>query len=220
MAVITISRQYGSGADAVAARVCDMLGYRYFDKRMIAGMASEFGMSASTIVDFSEEGYKVRGFLERFRGPRVVAQYRAWTEDLEGRRVPVTEQLDEEQAIRLVQGSIRAAYEGDNIVILGRGGQAILREMPGVLHVRVEAPLEARIQRIQAEESVSEQDAQKTISTRDRAAADYLRRFHDIEWSDPLLYHLVINTGRWDVDASAHVVVNAVSYLPPVEASD
>jgi hypothetical protein len=32
MAVITISRQYGSGGREIAARVCDLLGYRYLDK--------------------------------------------------------------------------------------------------------------------------------------------------------------------------------------------
>ncbi len=30
MAVITISRQVGSGGDEIAARVCERLGYRYF----------------------------------------------------------------------------------------------------------------------------------------------------------------------------------------------
>ena len=93
MAVITISRQYGSGADDIAAQVCDKLGYRYFDKRLMAGIASEFGLPESGIVDFSEDKYKARGFLDRFRGPRVVAQTRTWREDLSGRRVPETEQL-------------------------------------------------------------------------------------------------------------------------------
>ena len=35
MAVITISRQYGSGGDEVAACFCDRLGYRSFDERIL-----------------------------------------------------------------------------------------------------------------------------------------------------------------------------------------
>ena len=35
MTVITISRQYGSGGDEIADRVCELLGYRHFDKRLI-----------------------------------------------------------------------------------------------------------------------------------------------------------------------------------------
>lgn len=219
MAVVTLSRQYGSGADDVAARVCDMLGYRFFDKGMMARMASEFGLTPENIVDFSEESYEVRSFLHRFRGPRVVAQYKVWREDPTGRRIAEMEQLDEVQAITMAQGMVRAAYENDNVVILGRGGQAILEDEPGVLHVRIEAPLDARVQRIQEQESVSQRAAQRTTDTRDRAAADYLKRFHSIDWSDPTLYHLVINTGRVDTEAAARLIVNAVSYLPPVEAS-
>ena len=39
MAVITISRQYGSGGDEVASRLCELLGYRLFDKQMMAQIA-------------------------------------------------------------------------------------------------------------------------------------------------------------------------------------
>ena len=218
MAVVTISRQYGSGADDVAARVCDMLGYRYFDKGVMARMASEFSLTEGSIVDFSEETYKMRGFLDRFRGPRVVGQVRGWREDLNGRRVPVVQELNEDQAISTVRTMIRAAYEDDNIVILGRGGQAILQDKPGVLHVRIEAPPEERITLTQEQNELSHQGAQRQIARRDKAAYDYLKRFYDIEWSDPTLYHLVINTGMWDTEAAAHLIVNAVSYLKPFEA--
>jgi cytidylate kinase len=220
MAVITISRQYGSGGDEIAARVCDMLGYRYFDRRIMANMASEFGLSADSIVDFSEDMYEVRSFLDRLRGPRVVAQTRAWREEPGGRRVPEVQDLDEDLVIRLVQGTIQAVYEDDNIVILGRGGQAILKDMPGVLHVRIEAPPDDRAQRIQDQEEASPQVAQRTIAERDRAATAYLKRFYDIDWSDPVYYHMVINTGKLDIEAVAHLIVNALSYLPAVESPD
>jgi cytidylate kinase len=55
MAVITISRQYGSPGNEIAVRVCEILGYHYFDKRLMAQVASEVGLSEQEIVDFSEE---------------------------------------------------------------------------------------------------------------------------------------------------------------------
>ena len=217
MAVITISRQHGSGGDEVAARVCDMLGYRFFDKRVMERMATEFGVSSSNVVDFSEEQYEVRGFLDRLRGPRVVAQVRSWSEDVSGRREPVVQQLDEHQAISMVRRTILAAYDQDNIVILGRGGQAILRGQPGVLHIRIEAPLEDRVHRVQQEEGVNERDAGRQVTGRDKAAADYVDNFYEVDWSDPMLYDLVLNTGTWDAEAAARIIVNAVSHLPPGE---
>lgn len=41
------------------------------------------------------------------------------------------------------------------IVIVGRGGQAILKDKPDVLHVRIEAPLEARILRVHDQQKVN-----------------------------------------------------------------
>jgi cytidylate kinase len=218
MAVITISRQYGTDADNIAARVCELLGYRYFDKGVMARMATEFGLTPENIIDFSEERYEMRSFLDRLRGPRVVAQVRTWREDLSGRRTAAVEEMDEEQAILVVRRTVASAHEQDNIVIMGRGGQAILREKPGVLHVRVEAPLAARVAHVQEHEGLSERAAERMITERDRKAEDYVKNFYDIDWSDPVHYHVVINTGRWDTDAAARLIVNALSLLPPGQA--
>ena len=46
MTVITISRQYGSWGDEVAAHVGKLLGYRSFDKRLMAEVALESVVSA------------------------------------------------------------------------------------------------------------------------------------------------------------------------------
>jgi hypothetical protein len=75
MAVITISRQYSSRGDEIAARVCVMLGYRYFDKRLMAQIASETGFSESEMIDFSEDDYKVRTFRRAPRAHRSPTGY-------------------------------------------------------------------------------------------------------------------------------------------------
>jgi cytidylate kinase len=198
-----------------------MLGYRYFDKRLMAQIASETGLSESEMVDFSEDDYKVRTFLDLLFGastPRTVAQVRSWTRDTTGARVSEVKLLDENQAIDLVVGTIETSYKRGNIVIVGRGGQAILKDKPGVLHARIEAPLDIRVKRIQDQEHIGPAAAQEMVTQRNKAAADYLKRFYDVDWADPMLYDLVINAGKLDVDAVAHLIVNAVGYLPPTES--
>ena len=82
MAVITISRQYGSGGDEITTQVCELLGYRFFDKRMMAWQASQVGLTEDEIVDFWVDNYKVQGFLNHLlRGPRVVAHVATWKRD-------------------------------------------------------------------------------------------------------------------------------------------
>ena len=68
MAVITISREVGSGGDQIAHQVCKLLEYRYFDKMLIAQVAREQGISETEVVDFSEDKYRVRGFIDALLG--------------------------------------------------------------------------------------------------------------------------------------------------------
>ena len=213
MAVITISRQYGSGGDEIARRVCDMLGYQYFDKSLMARVATEVGLSEKEIVDYSETEYKRRGFFQRLFGSRVVTEVSSWTSDTRGIKSVQVETLDEARCINLVKDTVLAAYAQGNVVIVGRGGQAILREKHGVLHVRIDAPLGARVLTVQRQQALSLDAANTLTVNRDQTAAAYLRNFYDIDWDDPLLYHLILNTGKWSVEAAAHIIISGLSHL-------
>ena len=219
MAVITISRQYGSEGDEIAANVCQVLGYRSFDKQLMAKVATEVGLTEGEVVDFTEDQHKVRGFLDRLWGAKpIVTQTRSWGEDRYGVRMLDVKQIDASASITLVQAVIHAVVKRGNVVIVGRGGQAVLRNEPGVLHVRIEAPLETRIQRVQLREGLTFELAREVVAERDRAAADYLKQFYGVDWSDSLLYHLILNTGRWGIESASRLIVNAVSLLQPAAA--
>jgi cytidylate kinase len=58
------------------------------------------------------------------------------------------------------------------------------------------------------------QAAKSWVAGRDEAAAQYLSRFFKIRWDDPLLYHLLINTDQWELEAAAQVIVHAASRSP------
>jgi CMP/dCMP kinase len=211
MAVITISRQYGSEGDEIAAHVCQILGYQAFNKQLMMKVAAKVGLTEGEVVDFTEDQHRVRSFLDRLLGtpPLIMTQSHTWSE---------VKLIDEADSIPLVQSIIRTAYKHGNVVIVGRGGQAVLRSDPGVLHVRIEAPLETRVDRVHLREGLSYELARDVVAQRDRAAADYLKRFYNVDWADSLLYHLILNTGRWGIESAANLIVNAVSQLQPVAA--
>ena len=222
MTVITISRQFGSGGDEIAARVCRSLGYQHFDKRMIAQAASEVGLSEQEVIDYSEDNHKVQSFLERLLNRQnIVGKTRIWKEAPSGTRTAEEFTFNEDTAVALVQKAIRSAYQAGNIVIIGRGGQILLKDHPKALHVRVVAPLEDRIQRVRTQMKHSRQayladidlrrEAQDWIIERDEASADYIKRFYQADWEDPLLYHLVINTGRISIEQSVELILRLSS---------
>ncbi len=212
MAVITVSRQYGSGGDEIAARVCELLGYRYFDKHLMAQVASEMGLPSRQVVDAQEERHELLTFFDRIFGHKVTE---AWvTTDASGARIVDVGELDSKRYVAMVRELIQAACGQDNVVIMGRGGQVILKGQPGVLHVRFEAEFEERVRRVSEQQRITNPAAARDfVAGRDRAGADYIRTYYGADWNDPALYHLILNTGLWDTEAAAQVVVDAVRHL-------
>ena len=222
MTVITISRQFGSYGDEIAKKVCELLDYRYFDKTLMLQAAAAAGLSEQEIVDYSEENYKMRNFLDRlFGGSQPVAQISVWKEDPQGNRTHETLALDEDTALQLIQKAIHYAHQIGNVVIVGRGGQALLQDEPDVLHVRIEAPLENRLERVRAQWRPDEsrldlrRSAQDMIREKDAASAEYLQHYYNVRWDDASLYHLILNTGKLSIDQAAELIVRMAEKVSP-----
>jgi cytidylate kinase len=215
MTVITISRQFGSGGFEITNRVCEMLGYRYLDKLLMTQVAAEVGLRGEELADFSEEHHEAKRFLDRLLMPGChgVVRISVRSQDPSGRETLSEAQLDQARCANLVRTAIYAAYEQGDVVIVGRGGQATLQDVPDVLHVRIEAPLADRILRIQEREGVGPDEARELVRNHDQMAAKYLATLFDIRWDDPLLYHLVVNTGKLDLEAAALTIVSLVQQL-------
>lgn len=218
MTVITVSRHYSCSGDEIVHRVCELCQYRYFDKQLIAEVAAETLAAAGGPIDFSEDQYRMPRFIDRLFN-RVPQQRiaTAGASSAPGNRAGDQVALDAETAIELERAAIKAAYERGHVVIVGRGGQAILQGMPGVLHVRIEAPLEWRIERLRGRTEYDYIAAKQVILEHDRAAADYVKRFYGVNSADPSLYHLVINCDLWTAAAAAELVVAAVKCLQSAE---
>ncbi|MBN1566200.1 MAG: cytidylate kinase-like family protein [Anaerolineae bacterium] len=215
MTVITVSRQLGSGGDEIATQVCERLGYQFFNKEMMIEAASDVGLRAEEVVDFSEDRYDVQNFLERLLRSRARQVKQVLVRDDDHKVIDTlnARTLNEAQCVDLVRYTVLTAYETGNFVIVGRGGQAILRDKPNTLHVRVVAPLEQRIQHIRTGGMSGISEIKLAIERHDRAAAEYLDRFFGITWDDPANYHLVINGNMMPVRAAVEVIVAAAEAI-------
>lgn len=102
-----------------------------------------------------------------------------------------------------------------NVVIQGRAGQAILKDHPDVLHVRIIAPKSLRVERVKQRLGITTQQALAQVETSDRYRANYLRRFYNVRWDDPSLYHLVINTAGLTVPQASAIICQATHICLP-----
>ncbi|MCX7721255.1 MAG: cytidylate kinase-like family protein [Dictyoglomus thermophilum] len=214
MAVITISRQVGSLGDELAEKIAKELGYRYFDKFLMTEIAVSSGLTEAEVIDFNEDNYKVRSFFEQLFGRKSpVGTITVRDRDEKGKVFLTTKVFDEESSLTFVQAVIKKLVDWDNVVIVGRGGQVLLRGFPHVLHIRVIAPLEFRIENIMKQKGLTREDALKYISEKDKAAQEYLYRFYNVDWNDPELYHMVLNMGMLKMDQAVKIVKDLVSLI-------
>ncbi len=217
MAVITVSRQFGSGGNEIVDQVCQLSSCRCFDKHLIAQAAIEAKLSEQEIIDFSDEAFTGKSFLDRLLGrSRPVGQVRVWKKHMDGTPYVVDMPVSEQNALSMVQKAIQAAYHQGDWIIVGRGGQVLLKEFRDVLHIRIEAPLEDRIQRVKVQYKLERRPAQDLIEEKDAASALYLKTFYNTEWADPNLYQVIFNTGTLDLNLAAHFIAEMMGCLKTV----
>jgi cytidylate kinase len=183
MTVITISREFGSGGDLLAERVARALGYHLVDKAFISAVLCQYG-----IAEFDVEYEKQPGFWGSFD-----------TEKAERR----------DTMVRMLNQVVRTVARHGNVVILGRSGYAILAGLADVLHVRLQAPLEDRIERVKAEQGIALHDAASLIKEKDRIRTAFIESFYHVPWDAPRAFDIAINTAIVPVDVAAGWVIEA-----------
>jgi len=205
--VVTVSREYGSGGAAIAARLAALLGYRLLDRALIDRIASVAHVDPGTAARYDEQ---VDRWVERlgrslwFGGIDAVGEV-----DREG-------VLDAERAASLAARVINEAAEIGDCVIVGRGAQCVLRDRPDVFHVFVYASLPDRVRRIRARLGEAA-DVEGVIDAMDRERAAYVRRHFGASWLDPRLYELMVNAAIGE-DAAAATIRTALETAVPASA--
>jgi cytidylate kinase len=198
MPVITISRELGSEGTRIAEAVAQQLGAHCIDKEVLAEMARQAGVSVEVMAEAEEK------LLARPMG--VSDEMRAFWSVRGGGKV-----LTEAYFVQHLTGALKLLAEQDNVVIVGRGSQILLKDHPGALHVHLYAPVAARAERIQQRRNLPNLDvAQRQIQTADEQRRNWYRRFfNNADWKNPKHYHLMIDTARIPPDRAISLIVQA-----------
>jgi cytidylate kinase len=94
-------------------------------------------------------------------------------------------------------------------VIIGHGSQMLLRDFGCAFHVRILAPQDARIQQIMDRQGVTRESALKLVHKDDNERRGFFQFAFHMDWNDPSLYDLIINTHKMGIDSAAKLVLEA-----------
>ena len=200
MRAITISRQYGSGGGEIAARLAKHLGWRLIDHEVIVEVASRLGVTEN---DAAQRDERAEGFVDQLLyGIRAVDPTPL---SLLGFPNPVTAPQAYDYAFALRE-TVLGAVNAGQVVIVGRGAQAILHDRRDALHIRVVAPLEQRIIYVSRRETLDRDAAQRRIQRKDHDRQRYLWATHTRRVEDSELYDLILNTAVLDLDSCVDLI--------------
>ena len=185
MAVITVSRDYGSDGDVIAQQAAQILGYHLVDLKFIGTIIGQYGY-----VEFDKEYRNLPTFWERFDAER-----------LKNRDVMVT----------LLNQVIQAVAQHGNVVILGRSGFEVLRGFTGVFHVRVQAPLSIRVERVMEQQKLTLEEAEEMVKNKDKVRLAFVEEFYKVPWGSIQAFDLIVNTEKVSPNLASSWVIEGVN---------
>lgn len=167
MAILTISRRYGSGGRDIGRAVADRLHYDYVDRKRIL---ADIGKAGQTWGEFAKQYDE--------KQPSVYERYK-WS--FRG-------------FVALNQAQILEYALYDNVVIMGRGGNFLLRGIPFAFRIHIKASMEDRIERLTKREGIDEENARWLIAKVDKEMGGAVYLIYGSAWDDPKHYDMVFDT--------------------------
>jgi len=190
MSVVTISRELGSAGSHIAEIAAKALGYHLVDETTFETILQGYGL-----VQFDQDYRKIPGFFDRFRADKSVEMG---------------------SFIKMLNESLVALANHGDVVILGRGGFAVLEGMKDVLNVRIQAPLQLRIERTQESPAgANPGEAERVVKENDQVQKAFVESVYGMPWNRADSYDLVIDTGKVKPELAASFIVATVKALAP-----
>jgi cytidylate kinase len=181
MAIITISRQIASFGDEVATELARLLGYSFVNRKTLEDDLMKHGLSEEKLRKYDERKPGFWASLAR----------------------------DRDEYFDYLREAVYARAKDGNCVFIGRGGFAILKDVPGCYAVRLVASDEVRVGRLMKEFSWPEKKAQALVQESDANRLGFHKCFFNIDHDDPSSYHLVLNTDSLTPEKAALIVRDA-----------
>ena len=197
MAILTISHEMGSGGAEIGMAVATRLGYTHVDNEELLGRAQRYGLAEDRLARLVEDR---PSWVERF--------------DAETRR-----------CIIALQVVLYEFAQDDNVVLMGGGGQWLLRGVPHVLRTRIVAPFPERVTRLtatlsaQGRERVTPKTVAQFIRRDDIQKTARMRYLFDADVKDPNLYDILINTAAFSREAAVNLLAD-VARRPELVTTD
>ena len=195
---VTISRQAGCGALVVAEKLA-----RYLQEHSPKN-ARPWTVFDRNLMEKVLEDHDLPARLAQFLPEDRVSHLEDIMADL------LKAYPSSQTVVRQTTETILKLASLGNVILIGRGGNVISARLPNMFHARLVAPLEQRVEHCHEFYRMTKTEARAFCRREDLGRKRYLKKYFHADIADPLLYHLVINTGLVTYDDAAKLIGDAV----------
>jgi cytidylate kinase len=201
MATITISRQFGAGGTTLGVRLSKRLGYRYYNDELIKEVAKKRSVSPSQVSSFEKKGpSKLMKLLDWVLSPDFIERHTSG------------DRLHEMQYVVGLSEIIQNIWKKDNAVIIGRGGNYVLKDFENTLHVLLVADRKHRMNFLIDNYKLKKSEAEKAIDRADMIRSRFLNCFsEEHSHDDPRIYTIVLNMNDITMDKAEDIIVGLIT---------
>lgn len=188
--IITISREFGTGARLIGKQLADMLGFHYYDRAIIQMAAEKSGLSPEYIERNEEKS--TNSFLFNLSTSAYITS---------GINLQYTMPVNDKAFIAQSEVIKEIAKTG-NCIIVGRLADYVLQGHPKLLRVFLFGDKEDRINRIIRDYGYDAAKAEADLNKIDKGRANYHKFYTGTPWKDITNYDICINTTKTGVEGA------------------
>lgn len=185
MGIITISRQYGSGAEELTGLISESTGFQTVSKEEIEA--------------------KLQGFIGGFFAKKFTTEREPTFLD--------KYMYDMELWKGLLCEAVLFFAKHGSVILVGRGGSEILRDIPGTLRLLVIGEKDKRIDHVSDQENLSPMEAEEKINEVDSEIARFCKFHFGIDWPDPGKYDITFNPHNVGIERCAEIISTTTDQL-------
>ncbi|HEY6309173.1 MAG TPA: cytidylate kinase-like family protein [Candidatus Angelobacter sp.] len=187
--IVTIEREYGSGAAEIAQKLAARLGWKLWDQELTREIARVAHCHQSAV----EQKEERRDSLYY----RLLKSFARGSYEGSVNMDDPLQLLDADSIVRVSERVVRRAADEGNCVIVGRGSQHFLQDRADTLRFFLYAPKADKVRRLQAQGN-KEKEAEALVDTVDRERAAFIKQYFNVDWPNRQVYHAMLNTAAGD----------------------
>ncbi len=179
--IISVGREFGSGGRVIAEELAKRFNIPIYDRHLITDIAEKTGLTPEEIEKYNENPK-----------PHIIARsVRGYSNSIEDNIAEMQFDIIDKKAA-----------DGESFVVVGRCSETKLKKYPALVSLFVLGDISEKVKRVMKVYSLSEEEAQRLITKKDKKRKRYHNYHCTGHWGDSRLYDLSINSSRLGIEGT------------------